>query len=1070
MPGTRSVTPPRRPARGRRVLRAVAGLVLAALLGPVALAAPARAAAPAGDATTPGIWGTSTVTFVSRDVVLAEVEVPDGGTTPRQPAPPAADGVFTGWVMTIAGAQVPFDVDTTVVTGDLTVTATFAATDVVQFLSPPGLDPTTRVLDTVEVADGAPLGDVAPDVPRVPADAVFTGSWYRQGDPARTPYDLTAPVTDDLVLVPDVVGGFAVSFVTDGTAVDPVFVLEPATTFTTADLAAVPDPTRTGYTFTGWWADAARTQPVPLPLTDDATLYAGWAGETVEYHVDYWLERPGVVPPSYPAPVFTPPGEPLPVWSPGDGLLSETQLRDRSNVDFLLQTDGTAVAGTTVSGPQTEADIPPAVQELVRAQLDPAGVQPDPLTFADLALSETDVVVRGDGSTIVNVYLTRAWWRVDYPLISPGAGTAARACSTTAQYDVRMDVGGTTFYASPAPQQGDGHLLGTFSARAKIGFDLAAVGAGPQPLSQTDGTPLITALTSPGGSTDCVLRGWGPIQISSTIFQASFTGAGADAGSVDVAARTTALTAQWAAMSTQNLTQRFLYTEALDQAPATDQVIGPDGTPSSPLQVATLYNNNRTTVRAAIPPGRQVFDSGEGAWYWASTGDRQVAGVIDGFTSYVGYGTGPATQGNFFQHDPATNRLYQLANSNNSNDRYRYQFYSRNAYDLVFATGGGTAIPSVPAVRYQTPLAAYAPQPPTRGADVFLGWYTDSTFTVPFDLSTATMPASNVVLVARWLVDPHTVTYYPDASAPDPLADLTQTVEDQGTATEPAPLPPRPDGSTFLGWFQRTAEGSFVPFDFDTPVGSDLRLYARWQQPAGSPFAVRYAGAGHTGGTVPVDPWRYDAGASAVVADGAGLVRGTEVFVGWRIDTGPGAAAVVTPRAGPVEGLYQAGHLLPVGGADVTLVAVYADVTGARTVTFRENGGPDRAAVWDAVAGARITYPGASDLGMSGPGAPRTFLGWSVDPAATTADPAYDRLVVGTVAGDLTLYAVWTAAPPAPPAPDPPDPPDDAAAAGSSSGVLSATGAELTLLWLALAVLGTGLVLRRAHGVSRRGR
>ncbi|MHA7133147.1 InlB B-repeat-containing protein [Oerskovia turbata] len=1059
----------RAPRSGLRGAALARGLALAAVLSiglTLVAAVPARAATPVGDASTPGVWGTHTVEFVAQGRTLASVEVATGAHAPRQPAPPASDGAFTGWFVTVAGVPVPFDVDTAVVTTDLTVEAQFADSYVVQFLAPERAGTAPRVLDTAEIANGTPVGEIAPDVPDVPTGTVFTGQWHVRGDASGTPYDFDAPRSSNLALVPVLAEGFAVSFVTDGTAIDPVFVVEPDTAFTQADLDAVPAPTRTGYAFTGWFADPDRTQPATPPLTATATLFAGWQGQPVTYDVSYWLEKPGIVPEAYPAPVWTDAGGTLPDWGPGDGALSPAQLADRGTFDFLLDVPATATAGTTVSGPTSTAGVPAAVQALVRAQLDPAGVQPDPMTFADIGVSEADVVVAGNGSTVVNVYLTRALWRVDYPLRSPGLAGETNRCASNLSYDLAMTVGGVRYYTSPAPQAGDGHRVGTFSARAKVGLDLALVGAGPSPLSQTDGTHLITAYDAGTSVESCVLRGWGPQQVSATTFQALFTGNYADAGGVDLAARTTTLTSRWSALSTQHLTERFVYVEAEDQAaPAPDAVLGPDGRPHDPVHVSTLYNNNKTTVRAAIPTGQQVFEQYSAFRYWASLGDRQVAGVVDGFTSYVGYNTGPNTQGNYFQLDQPTNRLYQLNNSGNTNDDFRYQYYSRNAYDLVFVTGGGSTVPPATGIRYESALTPYAPADPVRGDDVFLGWYTDSAFATPFTFDGATMPASNLVLYAKWLVDPHTVEFYAETTAPGPLADLTQTVEDQAQASSPDPLPPRPDGSTFAGWFQRTAQGYFVPYDFDTPVGSDLALYARWDQPVGSPYSVAYDGAGNTGGVVPLDTWAYDAGASAIVADGASLVRGGEVFVGWSVRLAAAAPLLLAPASGPVDGLYQAGHVVPVGGADVTLVATYADPSPSYSVTFRENGGPDRETGWEAVPGAAITYPGAEDVGFTGPGEGRRFLGWSTDPTATAADPAYDRLVVGSVAADVVLYAVWEpAVGPVPgPTPEPmPAPEPGATSHADGPGGLALTGAGLAGVIWALGLLGAGSVFRAA--------
>lgn len=1040
----------------RNRLRAAAAALAIALISPAVVALPAFAAAPVGGPSTPGIWNYHTVIFRSLDAEVSRVDVVDGGLVPRQPAPPAGDGIFDGWVTQSGGVEVPFEFATTVVTTDLVVDARFADVFTVQFLAGPSGDDARRVIDADEVRNGQPLGEIAPDVVNVPEGQVFTGQWYRQGDSTQTPYDFSSPVTSDLRLIPKLASGFAVSFITDGTAVNPVFVIEPDTAFTEADLAAVAEPTRTGYAFDRWWADEARSVPLTFPITAATTLYAGWTGQSVEYHVSYWLEKANVVPEVYPAPVFSPAGEPVPDWGAADGALSPAQLADPATYTFLDDIASSAIAGATVAGPTAKGQIPVSIQELVRAQLDPAVVQSDPLAFADLAVSQQDVVVRGDGSTVVNVYLTRALWRADFVLIAPGSSAnVPAACNAAGTYDVTMDVSGTDYFRSTVP--GGGQLLGTFSVREKIGFNMQAAGVAPVPLSQSDGSSMITAYDAGTQDQNCVLRGWGPQQFTPETFTASYTGVAADAGSVDLGARTMAMTGKMAASSTQVLTQRYDFVESLDQSQnAPDVVLGPDGTPNDPVRVATLYNNDKTTVRQAIEPGHQIFGTYRTPWYWASVGDRQVAGVIDGYSSFVGYGTGVNTHGNYFQLDSASGHLYQLNNSRNTNDAYRYQFYSRNTYTLTFVTGGGTAIPPVSGIPYESSLEAMAPADPTRGRDIFLGWFTDSSFNVPFTFEGATMPASNLALYAKWLTDPHTVEFFDHPSSPAPLADLTQTVEDQATVAAPDPLPPQPDGQTFVGWYQRTETGYFVPYDFDTPVGSDLELYARWQQPVGAPFTITYDGAGNTGGTVPVDPYTYDTGSSAIVADGSSLTRGDEVFVGWSKPSMAVARIITSPV--PRDGLYQVKRTIRFSGADLTLVATYADPDPRFAVTFHENAGDRAEAIWDGPPGASVTYPGASDLGFVGAGT--AFLGWSTSPTAVEADPAFDSLTVSDLPADLVLYAVWESGPPSPsPSPTPSSP---------STGNLPTTGGDApwgaALLGVLLLVAGVGAVLvRRRH-------
>ncbi|MFD6055490.1 InlB B-repeat-containing protein [Agromyces sp. NPDC060279] len=166
----------------RHPVRAVAAalVAIAALLAPLAVgqgveAALAAPSTPVGDASTPGIWGTHTVDFVVDGSSVAEVEVAEGGHVARQPAPERDGLVFVGWF--VDDGDVEFSFDGTAVTSDLTVVARFSDARIVQFLAPETDAPggTPHVLETVQRADGDPLGEVSPDVPELPDGTVFTG-------------------------------------------------------------------------------------------------------------------------------------------------------------------------------------------------------------------------------------------------------------------------------------------------------------------------------------------------------------------------------------------------------------------------------------------------------------------------------------------------------------------------------------------------------------------------------------------------------------------------------------------------------------------------------------------------------------------------------------------------------------------------------------------------------------------------------------------------------------------------------------------------------------------------------
>jgi len=84
---------------------------------------------------------------------------------------------------------------------------------------------------------------------------------------------------------------------------------------------------------------------------------------------------------------------------------------------------------------------------------------------------------------------------------------------------------------------------------------------------------------------------------------------------------------------------------------------------------------------------------------------------------------------------------------------------------------------------YGTPITA--PADPTREGYTFTGWDRD----IP-----ATMPAENVTVTAKWVVNQYTITF--DTAGGSAVASITQ---DYGTAIT-APANPTREGYTFFGW------------------------------------------------------------------------------------------------------------------------------------------------------------------------------------------------------------------------------------------------------------------------------
>lgn len=111
--------------------------------------------------------------------------------------------------------------------------------------------------------------------------------------------------------------------------------------------------------------------------------------------------------------------------------------------------------------------------------------------------------------------------------------------------------------------------------------------------------------------------------------------------------------------------------------------------------------------------------------------------------------------------------------------------------------------------------------PPVEGF-TFGGWYTDKTYTTPFDF---TQPIkSNTTVYAKWTAKDYEVSFITEHGK----APASQNVPYNGTATDPGKL--REDGYTFIGWY--ADEAHTIEFNFNTLIKGDTKVYAKWEKNA----------------------------------------------------------------------------------------------------------------------------------------------------------------------------------------------------------------------------------------------
>lgn len=178
------------------------------------------------------------------------------------------------------------------------------------------------------------------------------------------------------------------------------------------------------------------------------------------------------------------------------------------------------------------------------------------------------------------------------------------------------------------------------------------------------------------------------------------------------------------------------------------------------------------------------------------------------------------------------NYLYYTRNS------YNLKFHNYNA-DV---TGkGGSVQYEAPLSGYN-----FTPEYPAnleKNAYVFDGWYTTAGCYEgsEADLDTMTMPASDEILYAKWVAKTHTVKIYLTKdelnNGGNPL-NTWENVEHGKTVEKPAD--PTNGGYTFVGWFYISDTGEEKAFTFSMPVNRDLNLYAKWSSNTLMEYTIRY--------------------------------------------------------------------------------------------------------------------------------------------------------------------------------------------------------------------------------------
>ncbi|MCM3174874.1 InlB B-repeat-containing protein [Paenibacillus sp. MER 99-2] len=166
--------------------------------------------------------------------------------------------------------------------------------------------------------------------------------------------------------------------------------------------------------------------------------------------------------------------------------------------------------------------------------------------------------------------------------------------------------------------------------------------------------------------------------------------------------------------------------------------------------------------------------------------------------------------------DAGLEQRFDFATSSIQDHVQLYAGWERILYTVSFDTTGGSDITDMRVGHGDQLTLINEPTSDTEG-QVFAGWFADSQLTVKFDFSQPIQ--SDVTLYAKWAVQVQQITF--DTDEGTTIAPQTVAYGDLLSR----PTDPERTGYTFAGWFTDSGQ----PFDFaTTTVVADMTLYAKW--------------------------------------------------------------------------------------------------------------------------------------------------------------------------------------------------------------------------------------------------
>ena len=234
----------------------------------------------------PGTTPTQTYQFYVGETV-EDTQTIQSGDELKDPGIPSGEGEFLGWYIDDTDdTPLTFGTKTFQQSETFKVTAKFEGVKYFYFMNSVEDDAivsATKVLHKDD-ADITSFADVA-----IPLDSTHgVAGWYMDKELTKKVTSLSYGEKAGCVfLYPDIQNGFWITYESNGGSyVAPQF-------FTKKGETEPTEPTRSGYTFTGWFTDSALTQKANFSdIERPTTVYAGWeVSDNTKYTVVHWWEN-----------------------------------------------------------------------------------------------------------------------------------------------------------------------------------------------------------------------------------------------------------------------------------------------------------------------------------------------------------------------------------------------------------------------------------------------------------------------------------------------------------------------------------------------------------------------------------------------------------------------------------------------------------------------------------------------------------------------------------------------------------------------------------------------------------